>query len=146
MAEGYDQVLGYIRGNSQLHGDMRIQAVLNLAHFTGQQIEVVKWQQRDDAAQHFLAAVPQSPVVSVVQAYPAELGMAHRALMKRWEADIVKHAPGFECALEQLATFLALQFIAAVLAAALIQGREQAQNAGVFLRHEARWLVEKVVQ
>ncbi len=41
---------------------------------------------------------------------------------------------------------MALQFVAAILASALIQGREQAQNADVFVCYEARWLVEKIVK
>ena len=146
VAQGYDQVFRHVGCNSQLYGDVGIQAVLDLAHFTGRQVQVVKRQQRDDAAQHRFAAVPPPPVISVVQAYPAKLGVAHRAFMKQGEVGVEEHPPGFEGALEQLATFMALQSVAAILAAALIQGREQAQNADVFVCYEARWLVEEIVK
>ncbi|MNE76691.1 hypothetical protein D3C80_1729420 [compost metagenome] len=90
--------------------------------------------------------IPDAAIVAVIQAYPAELRRKRRTLAQHWLVFVIKHAAGIQSALEQFAAFTALELVTTVLAAGLIQGRKQAQDADILFPDEARGLVQKFIQ
>ncbi|MNT28117.1 hypothetical protein D3C72_1637800 [compost metagenome] len=146
VAEGHDKVFRNVRGDGQLQGNMRIEAVLELAHHAAGEIEIVKWQQRNHAVQRRFTVVPDAPIVTIVQPHPAELGRKRRAFAQQGLVFVTEHAAGIQCALEQLTAFPTFELVAAVLAAGLIERRKQAQDADIVFLDEARRFVKEIVE